>query len=835
MSVQKLVMCLILSFGILSAAGGQEKQGEQVEVGVNTETIEISTQQAQELAESLNLPEGFAEGAKTNDLFYQMMKKIIGQPLADVTVYTDNVDPSAGGGSGRQNVTVMTWLISIMAGVGLVATALAGVFFLVVGLARSNISGTFAGRNEGGAGWYFGRIGLASVLNMPLSSAGGLAISQVIMLVILLMGIGAGSAVFKESSSRMLTQPLITYSHATVESLYASALRAKMCMTYATYHGFIDPSEAVWTINQPQGFSQSAGGIYDTAVRWFSAESSSFETQYAMYGPAGSCGKIAFDMPRGTEPNIFAENLRNVTVVGVLNAATTGNGDEIDTYIKGRMNAAVYSAIQALSADSALSNSLQDVMEQTTVAGMDAQVPDGLVGAISSSYRQFNDTISNALRDTMQNFSCSEQGGGSDSSYRNGCEYNEQLVESISELGFAVGGSYTWILAERQTQLVDAIEDATNREIELDFDRNLEEWDVEVSDVATISAIFLGRRIEAGLRELASTKSSDLAASLNRSYELSTEDGPVFEALGDTLKNTWRTIIMTGNAATGDWENPEPLIMMRAIGNTMINAPVIIGTLDFASSFIPAGAVKKIGGKLKGKLNGKIKDPRKNKSFVEGVGVGGYMLRLLIDALFFIGVFLAVVVPSIPRGMWNTAIAGYFLSAIMVLAGTPIMIAAKAMDANSEGLIGAARSGYYMAFNLFLRPTLMVTGLIIALAVSRVLSWFWNSIFFETFQMTQSGSGSIASIIGYPMIWGIGTMVIIYKSYGLINDLAATVMKMFGAEGEHSMFNEEADRDRLIAVMAQTSSNIRPSSGIKPKDSNVVAPTVAKDKNRGLD
>ncbi len=58
----------------------------------------------------------------------------------------------------------------------------------------------------------------------------------------------------------------------------------------------------------------------------------------------------------------------------------------------------------------------------------------------------------------------------------------------------------------------------------------------------------------------------------------------------------------------------------------------------------------------------------------------------------------------------------------MVVIGTPIMVAAKSMDTGEDGLMGAAKTGYYMAFNLFLRPTLMIVGLILAQSTSRVLA-----------------------------------------------------------------------------------------------------------------
>lgn len=822
MKLQWLIVATMFWMTTGSVSYADDENGQQADVQVNTEAIEIGVQQAQELAESLNLPEGFAEGAQQKDVFYQMMKKIIGQPLADVTLYTDHPDINAGAGTG--NVTVMTWLISIMAGVGLVATALAGVFFLAVGLVRSNISGSFAGRNEGGAGWYFGRIGLASALNMPLASAGGLAISQVIMLVILLMGIGAGSAVFREASSRMLTQPLITYSHENIEKLYISALRARMCMVYAVEHGFIDANKARWYEGNSGDASWGTVGdaFLDNLDNWFTAETDSLEVKYYNYGPTGECGNIALNIPRQSETSIVESAIVNVFGgIIIANALSEGNGDNIETFIQGNMTTATYNAILGLHADSALTEAIYEAVRQPASPGTPPKV-DKLIPAILSSYYNFSNTISYSLKQTTKSFYCYQDNGGLEGSgYRNGCKYNAELIKNISELGFAVAGSYTWILAERQTQLIDAINEATSNEIAVDFEERLEDWDVDASDVATQSAILMYRSADMALKGIASMKSGTLSDSLNRSYKLSTTDGAITEGAGNILKNTWRGIIKGGNSITGDWENPEPLIMMRAIGNTMLNVPIILGAIDIAASFTPPGRMSKLAGKAGGAIKGAWSnvDKRKNKSFTEKTigNSGGYFLELVLATLFFVGFFLAVVVPAIPMVMWNTAIAGYFLYAIMVLVGTPIMVAAKTMDANSEGLVGAAKTGYYMAFNLFLRPTLMVAGLVIAMAVSRVLSWFWNAIFFETFQMTQSGTGSIASIIGYPMIWGIGTMVIIYKSYGLINDLAATVMKMFGAEGEHSMFNEEQDKDRLIAVMSQTSTTMKPKlNGSKP-------------------
>jgi conjugal transfer/type IV secretion protein DotA/TraY len=792
----------------------QSSENPDDTVQVDTTAIELSVRQAQELAESLNLPDGFADGARSDDVFYQMLKKIIGQPLADITAYTGIVDPSAGVGSDGKGVTVMTWLISIMAGVGLVATSVAAMFILVVGLARTNLSGSFGGKSGGSAaGFLVMRTGAASILNIPLPQAGGLALSQVMMLVIALIGIGAGSAVFREASSRMLTQPLIAYAHPSSEKLFMDAVKARMCLSYRIYHGYTDEEfetkgwhQGSWT----DSIKSADDAFKGLVLRWFSDEETSFDSQFLLYGDDGICGRVTIDIPQSEPSSIGASVAQNVIAIKtLLDLSSTGGGDQIEVFIKGQMNVALINAFRGLHSDASLKKAIDDILEKQYALGETIEIPESVIPAIASSYNKFQSTINDALVSTLGSFQCSNAGGDEDSRFRAGCENNKKLTENISKRGFALAGSYTWVLAERQTMLVDAIDDATDIEFALDWDDVLTNGDILESEVASDSYANMFLVMEQAFKNMSQTRSDDLSSALNQSYELSTQDGPIMEAMGDAVKNSWRGMIKLATGAGGDWENPEPLIMMRSIGNTMINIPIILAGLDIATSFIPA---TKVAGLAKGasKSMSKISLKRDRKSNLEqnAGGIMSYMLRTVVNALFYIGIFLAIVVPAIPMVMWNTAIVGFFLYVLMIVIGTPIMIAAKSMDTGEEGLMGAAKTGYYMAFNLFLRPTLMVVGLILAMATSRVLSWFWNATFFETFQMTQSGSGSIATLIGYPMIWGAGMMVIIYKSYGLVNDVSATVMKMFGAEGHHSSFGEEQDRDKLFGVMSNTTTQL---------------------------
>ena len=67
----------------------------------------------------------------------------------------------------------------------------------------------------------------------------------------------------------------------------------------------------------------------------------------------------------------------------------------------------------------------------------------------------------------------------------------------------------------------------------------------------------------------------------------------------------------------------------------------------------------------------------------------------------------------------------------------------------------------------------------------------------------SSGIWSVGSIIGIPTIWGVGGLLIIYKSYSLINDLNAMFAKAIHSDNYHSNFGEEEAKNKMAAVVSQ--------------------------------
>lgn len=103
-------------------------------------------------------------------------------------------------------------------------------------------------------------------------------------------------------------------------------------------------------------------------------------------------------------------------------------------------------------------------------------------------------------------------------------------------------------------------------------------------------------------------------------------------------------------------------------------------------------------------------------------------------ALFGIGMSLAYYLPSIPIMYWIAGSITWLVSTLEALVAAPLWALGHSFPGRNggHGLIGAsAVSGYYILANLFLRPALMVLGLILSMALMRGVGLIINATFLD--------------------------------------------------------------------------------------------------------
>lgn len=796
----RLLLLLFITLGSISpavlaqAAQNDPENPELVAFG----TMQNALDAANTIAANsmLPIPPGALDGAKETDLMYQVLKMIFGQPLANITAYTTNRDSSADESNPVQNVNVIVYLFSLMAGIGLLGTLIASVYTILESLVSINTSAKlFSNSGNEGSPFAFliSRMGISSIVNVPIPAAGGMALSQVLMLFTALLGIGLASSLFYVVATRMINQPLITFTSIKTEEFFVNISQAVMCLDYLEANGFIEGrnntivvSEMVLQKPVTVGFYSGGGAPRPTVPQ---------PTTVVKFGQNGECGQFSY---RHLVRDPSSNDDQNGTFSFLTNLFSS-SGDNVEDSINYFLKPAALEVITEMLNSTDFRMSLRSLAIQSYSA--DGFKPDAnTVNNYSRSYTTFKQNISNIFYRLDELVNECPNGtepvvGGSASSI--GCS-NEAIKQSIAKYGFMLAGTYSYILNSRQSVISDALENAVPK-FRYENKDVLERFSIDEKSPYYTDYLNNANKLSSVYATIATTTTSSLAADLNKLYESTTSDSGFVETLGDALYTAMRGVVKVGYMGqNASYQNPEPITQLAQMGNIMMATPFIILGADALISGVikltPVGLLtgaKKAGGAI----------GKSDKRGIFGM-VLGMLVAAAMQAIVVGGFFLAVFVPAIPYVMWNMAIFGYIGYVILCVIGVPIMIAAKPLR-DGDGFVGGVKTGYMMAFNLFIRPSAMVIGLVVAMVLSRIFSWIINATYFESIQIAYSNGFNLAAVFGVPLMYAIIQLTAIYKAYSMINEVPAFIGKMTETDRANSDFGEEGERNRVGGLFVQ--------------------------------
>ena len=795
-----ILSILVVSVVAFAVHGQTQNPQEEIPEMVALGAIEDTLSNVKDIAEggAIPIPEGALDGAKTSDLMYQTLKLIFGQPIANISLYTTNADPS-GNTDAVDNVNVIVFMFSLMAGIGLLATLVAAIWTILESLVSISTSAKLfnnGGTNEGSPFAFFvSRVGISSLINVPIPAAGGMSLSQVFMLLMALLGIGCGSALFSVVANRMINQPLITYSSMDTELFFISSAQAVLCLEYLEKNEFIEPESNVITFTETGPINMYDGSGY---VGTGGLGNSNTIVNKVNFGRDGECGSFEFNhvhqQPVITSPSSGMFDW-------LFGFFKQSSGDNVIEQIDSIFKPAAMEAAKNLFNNKDFRESIKSLMDEK-FAG-DGYKPSNLnLTRLATSYATYKDDLKQVFYDLDQSVnSCPSNSATVSNASGSSLGCSNQIVrDSISQYGFMLAGTYTYVLNERQSVLSGAIERAVPKYV-FDEDVALNRFSIDSSAEYLLEYKNKQRMLQTMFGAIASHTTGSLSKDLNKLYEATTSDSGIAEALGDTLYSSMRAIVKVGYMGQeSSFQNPEPITQLSQIGNMMMAVPFAVVLADKVGSFIgkmtPAGLLttgaKQISGKIKSASTSGTLDI-----------VFSMMLAAAMQAVVVGGFFLAVFVPAIPYIMWNMAIFGYLSYILLVVIGVPIMVAAKPLK-DGDGFVGGVKTGYMMAFTVFIRPSAMVIGLVAAMVLSRVFSWIINATYFESMQIAYSNGFNLGAVFGVPLMYSVLQLTAIYKAYSMVNEVPAFIGKMTETDRAHSDFGEEGERNRVGGLFLQS-------------------------------
>lgn len=246
-----------------------------------------------------------------------------------------------------------------------------------------------------------------------------------------------------------------------------------------------------------------------------------------------------------------------------------------------------------------------------------------------------------------------------------------------------------------------------------------------------------------------------------------------------------------------------PLAELAAIGDWILNKSLFMMTVAFGgptlASFFP------------------------NSSIVNmALGVSAFLFMIGI-ATFAVGVTLFYMLPLLPFIRFLVAIAGWLMSVLEAIIAIPLLSIAH-LSMKGSGISGdMARSGYMMIFSIFLRPALLIVGMVAALMMFTVSIGILNDLYKGAvigFRSTAVGeaNGGLSTII-YTIIYCIAAYGLCNQSFKLIEVIPNQAMMWINGQAAREITQDEAIYKSLgghmhsyMAIPIQSAGNTRLSS-----------------------
>ncbi len=168
--------------------------------------------------------------------------------------------------------------------------------------------------------------------------------------------------------------------------------------------------------------------------------------------------------------------------------------------------------------------------------------------------------------------------------------------------------------------------------------------------------------------------------------------------------------------------------------------------------------------------------------------------------LVAMGALLAIYVPLIPYIVFTFGAIGWLIATIEAMVAGPLVALGILSPSGHHELLGKAEPALMLLFSIFLRPSLMIFGLIasmlLAVVVVKMINFaFWNMVFIGLFGLADaastSKSGAAASAAGDPLMFVIFVLAYVTtlvaalnKCFAAISIIPQQVIRWIGGHGE---------------------------------------------------
>ncbi len=729
--------------------------------------------------EFLSNPENFFSGPKVTDIGFIMTEKLIGSPAVYALSHMNDAVPPPDDVS--ENKTAFTHILEVAAYLGSFLTMILICYFIVGGGLNMARDGEFLGRD-----WDSLYAPLRTVIGLvgtwPSPVFGGLSLSQIIVLMAFLMGLGIGSAAFTALSPILMTKPIISssFDDVKVEDLARTVGAMQICgMIQAVEHG----QGAIDAFRSQPYKMKYEPEVYD-------ADDDITVIVHSNVPDWQTCGYISREI-YSVDTSTQAVNAGFFSLDAWESMIETGSGLTNDGYIKAQLE--------------------NDIAAQVIFDAVPKMVVDLTPLAAFTTHKSYFHEELNAIRNGEDNrfgmqywyavdaFKHRVNGYVDDAaSTEFMAQINQEFTDMVEQNGMMLGGAYQYLITKRQNAIAQAVEDSLPETESLSLSRlrdspwyrdafaKVAAWwnglwtDADHESDALTSALGLFNEVVLSVVPT----SPDPTHALMRQKELTSADTAVgnFSSYVSMEISEW----VTGIARVGENTsqiNPDPVLEMHSLGVKIQQALMAGKWVSWVKS-----KTDKLG------MTGDAGEPPTE-------GWAGLIFASLLGSLLLITFLYTIVIPGLPLIMFTVSALGLFLFLIKACIAAPFWWGMHAHPVGND-MFGKAGPGYPLLLTLFLSPFLMVAGLLAAIALTRLSGWLVNLMFMPSINIMNDGFTAPTNWISYYVLYGITMLVLVYKNYGLMYELRQVVLKWMGVDNAYTDFGEKDAQLKAVGLGA---------------------------------
>jgi defect-in-organelle-trafficking protein DotA len=181
-------------------------------------------------------------------------------------------------------------------------------------------------------------------------------------------------------------------------------------------------------------------------------------------------------------------------------------------------------------------------------------------------------------------------------------------------------------------------------------------------------------------------------------------------------------------------------------------------------------------------------------------------LNMLLLPMFVSGCMMLFYLPAVPFMIFTFGTLGWIIGVIEAMVAAPV-VGFAIMSPEGNDIFGKGDPAVMILLNVFLRPSLMIFGLIAGIMISYIGVWLINDGFGSILPTIAFAGDNLASLIvgliAIPMIYMIMAMQVINRSFTLIHVLPDKVTRWIAGGNVEQLGSEMAGAEKDAKSSAQ--------------------------------